>query len=96
MIPLGAFHFSQLPFLHEKRMIPERIIYCPYPIVADAYRGVSQEVALDSVSATLSNNDLLDELRTAITAWFAVPTATGETVEWKDRNDTPVLHCGFG
>ncbi len=58
-------------------------IYCPYPIVVAAYRGVSQEVALDSVSATLSNNDLLDELRTAITAWFAVPTATGEGVEWK-------------
>ena len=44
---------------------------------------MSQEVTLDSVRATLSNNDLLDEFRTATAAWFAVPTATGETVEWR-------------
>lgn len=58
-------------------------IYCPYPIAVAAYRGLYQEVLLDSVSAALSNNDLLDELRTAMTAWFAVPTATGKGVEWK-------------
>lgn len=58
-------------------------IYCPYPMVVAACKGLFQEVTLDSVSAALSSNDLLDELRTAMTAWFAVPTATGEGVEWK-------------
>ncbi|MBQ8556965.1 MAG: hypothetical protein IJ438_14000 [Clostridia bacterium] len=58
------------------------VLYCPYAAVAAAYAGLQQEVVIDALSATLSSNELLDALRTDMSAWFAVPSATGEMTQW--------------
>lgn len=48
-------------------------VYCPYTIVQRIYRQLGETQALDSLRATLSNNDLLEALRSEMGKWFATP-----------------------
>ena len=60
-------------------------IYCPYPVVEQIYRQLRENQTLDSLGATLSDNDRLEETREKMAAWFATPNPLGEKTEWGDR-----------
>lgn len=60
-------------------------VYCPYPVVEQIYRQLRENQTLDSLSATLSDNDRLEETREKKAAWFATPNPLGEKTEWGDR-----------
>lgn len=60
----------------------DSIVYCPYQVMRKIYGSVSRTIELDAVSATLADNELLDELRERSTLWFAEPNATGERTPW--------------
>lgn len=58
------------------------VIYAPYNTVERVWYKLQQERVIDSVSATLADNDLLDELKAQTGDWFAVPNPTGAKTEW--------------
>lgn len=60
-------------------------VYCPYPVVEQICRQLRENQTLDSLSATLSDNDRLEEMREKKAAWFATPNPLGEKTEWGDR-----------
>ena len=60
----------------------EELVYCPYQAVRKIYTSVSRTVELDAVSATLVDNELLEEFRERSKIWFAEPNATGERTSW--------------
>lgn len=57
-------------------------LYCPYSTVVKLYGKLVKEREIDSVSATLADNDQLDALREDAAVWFAAPNATGAKTEW--------------
>lgn len=58
------------------------LIYCPYSVVTYVCRKLAEELVVDSVSATLLDNDMLDDLVAARNEWFAAPTPGGSKTEW--------------
>ena len=58
------------------------VIYASYDIVERVWYRMQQDRVIDSVSATLADNDLLDELKARIGDWFAVPNPAGAKTEW--------------
>jgi hypothetical protein len=57
-------------------------IYCPLKTVQRLFSKVGRPLALDSIQATLVDNDLQDEVREASKAWFAEPNPTGAKTPW--------------
>lgn len=53
-------------------------VYCPYTIVQRIYRQLGETQLLDSLCATLSNNDQLEALRGEMGKWFATPNPLAE------------------
>ena len=57
-------------------------VYCPYRQVEQVYISLGEEREIDSLSATLVDNDLLEELRSVSTYWFPAPNAKGTQTPW--------------
>lgn len=57
-------------------------VYCPYPSIETIYDGLCKELKIDSIRATLVDNDLLDEFRNISASWFAEPNPLGEKTAW--------------
>lgn len=58
-------------------------IYCPFRVVSTVNDRLETGWDIDSVSATLADNYLLDEFREAASEWFAEPNPTGAQTPWK-------------
>lgn len=61
---------------------PDDLVYCSYGLVEDIFFKMKEERTVDSISATLTDNGLLDELKADRGSWFAAPNATGAKTEW--------------
>lgn len=59
-----------------------RNIYCSYKLVEQVYVRQGKTVEVDSVSATLCDNNLLEEIKQLRAAWFAEPKGTGTQTPW--------------
>ena len=57
-------------------------VYCPYPALANICSKIDKEKSIRCLSATLSDNTLLDELKTNASYWFAEPNPMGEPTPW--------------
>lgn len=57
-------------------------VYCPLITMQRVYTSVGRDAAFGSVSATLADNELLEEFRERSKLWFAEPNATGEHTPW--------------
>ena len=57
-------------------------VYCPYFVVNQIYNRTYQTKRIRSISATLVNNNRLDELKSVAAYWFAEPNPLGESTEW--------------
>ena len=62
--------------------VTEPIVFCPYACVELVYEKLTEDRNIYSLSATLSDNDLLDALRTDRKYWFAEPNPLGEETRW--------------
>lgn len=58
------------------------VLYCPYETMRDIYGSISRPYTLDAISATLVDNDRMDEARERASLWFAEPNPTGEKTKW--------------
>lgn len=57
-------------------------VYCPYSTIEQVYVSLGEEQQIDSLCATLTNNDELEELRAMLGYWFAEPNPLGERTFW--------------
>lgn len=57
-------------------------IYCPYTVCEQVYTELKESLEVQSIRATLANNDDLEELRVASKRWFAEPNPLGEKTPW--------------
>ena len=63
------------------------VLYCPYSVVESVYWELKQERVIDSVSATLADNDNLETFRERRKEWFAAPNVLGEKTYWGSLYD---------
>ena len=57
-------------------------IYCPYLVAENICNKLHIKKEIYCISATLVDNDLLDELRETASLWFAEPTPGGALTPW--------------
>ena len=57
-------------------------IYCPYIVVENIYKILGEELKLDALSATLVDNELLNEFRNLKAYWFVEASLLGQQVYW--------------
>lgn len=60
-------------------------IYCPYLAAKHVYKALGEPQGASSVSMTLSDNTLLEELRNFRSFWFAEPNLQGTPTYWGQR-----------
>lgn len=53
-------------------------IYCPFEVCKEVYKKLEGFLQVESIRATLRNNNDLEELRTISKQWFAEPSPFGE------------------
>lgn len=57
-------------------------LYCPYPTLRECYRRLNKPVSVDSLGATVLDNDTLPQVREFADRWFAQPDLKGEKTPW--------------
>lgn len=57
-------------------------IYAPCKVLERVYAELKEERMIDRVSGTLSDNELLEELKQNRNSWFAAPSPTGAPTAW--------------
>lgn len=57
-------------------------IYCPFSVVDRIYGALSEGLVIDTLSATLADNERLQEFRNIMKYWFLEPTPLGQQVYW--------------
>lgn len=57
-------------------------LYCSLEVLKCVYPANGESFKIDSVSATLSDNALLDDLRAELSEWFVEPNTTGKKTPW--------------
>lgn len=57
-------------------------LYCSLEVLKCVYPANGESFKIDSVSATLSDNHLLDDLRAELSEWFVEPNTTGKKTPW--------------
>ena len=57
-------------------------IYCPYFVLDQIHAKILKPRKILCLSATLTDNDLLEELRETASYWFAEPTPMGNKTPW--------------
>lgn len=60
-----------------------KTIYCPFPVCQQVYTELGEFPVLQSLGATLKNNDDLETFRAEALRWFAVPNALGEKTPYE-------------
>lgn len=60
-----------------------KTIYCPYPTCAQVFTEFNEFMAVQSLRATLKNNDDLETLRAESKRWFAEPNPLGEKTPYE-------------
>lgn len=62
-----------------------KTIYCPYPTCAQVFTEFNEFMAVQSLRATLKNNDDLETLRAESKRWFAEPNPLGEKTPYEGK-----------
>lgn len=57
-------------------------IFCPFPVCEQVFTELKESLEVQSIRATLANNDDLEELRILSKRWFAEPNPLGEKTPW--------------
>ena len=57
-------------------------IYCPYDVISHVFQKVRENRSIAHISATLVDNNLLEDIKRARSTWFAEPTPGGIKTEW--------------
>jgi hypothetical protein len=57
-------------------------IYCPFPIIEQAYEGLGKEPRIDSISATIADNRRLYEFMEKANMFFMDPSQKDEEIPW--------------
>lgn len=57
-------------------------IYCPYSIISYVFQKMEEERTISHISATLTDNNLLETIKQNRSIWFAEPTPGGVKTEW--------------
>ena len=57
-------------------------VYCPYAVISHVFQKVRENRTIAHISATLVDNNLLEDIRRARSTWFAEPTPGGVKTEW--------------
>lgn len=58
-------------------------VYCPFKQMQSIYSRLGMPANMDSMQATLIDNDLQEEVREVANAWFAEPNPTGAKTPWR-------------
>ncbi len=58
------------------------LYYCPFETMKDLYREMIVPFKVQTLKATLADNDQLEEFRAKAANWFAKPNAVGKAMEW--------------
>lgn len=82
-IPGTSAHFSSRTFtVGGTHRVNDTLIYCPFQTIQSVYSDVSHSLSLDSIQATLVDNDTLDHVYELAKSWFATPDPTGAKTPW--------------
>ena len=57
-------------------------LYCPYVVLEQIHAKILKPKEIKCLSATLTDNDLLDELKETASNWFAEPNPMGRKTPW--------------
>ena len=67
--------------------------YCPYKVMVEIYRELMLERKIQCFAATLTDNNLLEELHETADHWFAEPNPLGEETYWGRYGYTNYLYA---
>lgn len=62
--------------------VDDNQVFLPYYVVKNLYSGIGKPLSVDCISATLTNNHDLEEVRERAQSWFAEPNLKGEKTPW--------------
>ena len=71
----------------------EQRLYIPYRQAEGIWSAMKQKIIIDSISATICNNDRLEQFREDSAAWFAKPDLRGTPTEWGKMNQEYYTHA---